>query len=806
MAAAVSAILIATGGTALSAGAALAVNVAAYAATTAVSYFLQQSMVPKEEIGTKLKSVMGDAVNLAIIFATKESAGSFIYRNSWGVSGRTPNGYIVKVYCLSDLPCAQLTSRLWAGGKKCTIDLGTNVTKDGKAIGHPVPAFQQGGDDYLWVKFLDGTQTSADTYLRSAFGSDANRPWTVNMIGRGRTLAIVTQRYNKKEPAGEVDCVFVPDGAKFYDWRKDSTNGGSGTHRYGTYSTYEALGENPFVTSMNVMRGIYYGSEWMYGGEGWPARRFDNDTWTAAANVCDENAALAAGGTEKRYRAGGEINLSEEPWSVIERLFKAANGRLVESGGIYKAYAGGIGASIASITDDDVIVSEPLSGKEFPSANDIANTIVGTYVEPDNAGEATGYKSRTLQAYIDEDGGHLRRKPLDFEYVRSNTRAQRIAKLALNDNRRFRSKVVVFASWARKLEPCDVITWTSTRWSYTAKKFIVGDVTLRHDGLVEVILREADANDANWSTGDEDAYEVGVYGDIDAPTQTLTATVTAAAITDDDNTTARAPAVRIQATLDDDFVDCKALLYQVRKRNGDHKIIARGRSEGFFEPANADYGDITFTSAAFKAGKEVQVRYRIEPESDRETAWSDDWSTTTNYITLSSTARLKIETSSDDNDIDMVVTDNVTPNTIWNKGSFDYSKSQIIISGGGGDKESDSNIGDIVISNPNKTPVFINFEYDIEAITTNGTAILELTLYGGGVELRTIRAVAKNNSGDATARSDRPSATAVVIDDAWAAGDSNNRTYKVGMSLERVGANASGRVYPSKVTLTWGLR
>lgn len=631
-----------------------------YVATTAASYFIQQAMAPKPESGTKLSAVLGGAVNQSFIFGEKETAGSFIYSGTWGVSGKTPNGYLVNVFCLQDLRSESLAPRIWLG-KKSTIDTGTNWNIDGKNLGNPVPDFDDDGDHYLGVRFLDGTQSVADPYLRAVFGSDATRPWTANMIGRGRTLAVVTQKYNKDEPEGEVAPTFVVRGIRLYDWRKDSTNGGSGSHRYGNYGTYEHSA-NPIVVLYNIMRGIYYGSDWMFGGQSWPAARFDNDSWTAAANKCDENVSLAGGGTEKRYRVGGEVEMSEEPWAVAERLLKACNGRIVESGGIYKVYCGGIGAAVFSFTDDNIVISEELTGSLFPAREDIANTITGTYVEPDNAGRQKAFKPRFQADLIADDGGE-RKVGMDFEYVRSNTQAQRLAKLALKDNRRFRTFTVAFWTEARKIEPGDVVNWTSFRFGFENKKFIVGDVKLQRDGVVFLSLREADPTDADWELTDQNIFKIPVYGDILPASQVLVPTFTAASVTDDDNTTKRRPAIRIRATIDNDFVDCKALLWEVRKRNGDQDIIAQGRSEAFFERGNSKYGDIKITRAAFLPGRRVQIRLKIDPESNRRTGWSA-WGTTSfypggnDYLELDN-ARMKISTALVDNDIEMVAGGNV---------------------------------------------------------------------------------------------------------------------------------------------------
>lgn len=660
-----------------------------YAATTAASIFLQMAMAekPEQEIGTKLTAVLGGAVNQSIHIGRKESAGSFIYKGSWGRTGKIPNAFLTRVYALSDRPVDGFENYVWVDGIKCSYDPDETDTVDGVNIGHPIHKYNSHGGHRLWVKFHDGSQTTADNYLTSKFDSGP-RKWTTNHIGRGRAYMIVTQKYDKKAPTGEVEVLPVVKNSRLYDFRQDSTNGGSGSQRYNDYNTWTANPGNPIIAAYDVMRGFYRGTEWLYGGKKWPTTRFDNDSWTAAANQCDTDVATRSGGTIKWARMGAEIDLSEEPWTVIERMLASCDGRIVESGGKFKVYVGGIGASVYSFTDDDVILSDELTGRVFPTRDQIANTVNGTYVEPDNAGEAKAYKPRTKIAYVNEDGD-VRKTTLDFDYVRDNRQAQRMAQLALNDNRRFRTFVVALWSQARKLEPCDVVSWTSDRFQFTAKKFIVGDVVLREDGVTVLNLREADASDANWNAlTDENPYETGVFEDLDESTQTLVATVTAVPFTDDTGK-ARRPAVRIQATVDDDFVDCQALLYQVRKRYGDQKVIHRGRSEAFFEVDNPDYGDITFTSQSIVTlkAKWVQVRFKIEPESDRNTEWSnwddhsvnlhdlgiDDDDTTDDTLAAPSNLTLaKVQDEDEDGKIQTYILMDCTP-PVWATSKTTYS-------------------------------------------------------------------------------------------------------------------------------------
>jgi hypothetical protein len=620
-----------TGGAVAGTAATVAASVALYAGTTAASYFIQQANQPKTESGTKLSATSGGAVNQSIIVGEKETAGSLLYAGTWGKAGKTPNGFYVRVFCLQDMPSYDFLSRVWTSGNKGTLDLtkigytdkdtdtlfpadGSGYSGSGTSMGHPVTTLDHDSNHYAWVKFLDGSQVAADPYLIEKFGGLADRPWTSGMIGRDRTLMIVTQQWTQKEAVSEKNVAAVVQGMKLYDWRKDSTNGGSGSHRWGDASTYEYTG-SPIVILYNIMRGIYRGSTWIYGGFNWPARRFDNASWTAAANVCDENVSLAAGGTQKRYRMGAEINLGEAPLSVMDRILAACSGRLVESGGIYKVYAGGIGASVYSFTDDDVIVTEPLNGTMFPSREDICNTITGSYCEPDNGGQMKAYKKRTNAGYVAADNGEPRSTEMSFDYVRDNRQAQRLAKHALNDNRRFMTKTIALPSIGRKLEPGDVVNWSnSVRFGFTNKKFILGDVTLSNDGIVLGMLREADATDADWTTGDEQPFTVGIYGDIVPDNQTIDITVSAWAIKKGDGTD-KDPAIKITWPTDAAMVDCKWVKLQVR---------LFGVSGSFYpaDPVPFDEGRAVVTKG-IRLNEVYEVRAKIIPYSDRETDWCD---------------------------------------------------------------------------------------------------------------------------------------------------------------------------------------
>lgn len=682
-------------------GATIAANVAIYAATTAASYFLQQALQPEQkDPGIRGEVAIGEDVPQSFIVGTYATAGSFVYANAYGGVNRTPNAYLVQVFCLSDLPVTGFASHMWVNNKRCNIDTGTTTSR-----GFPVPAFDRGGRSHMWVKFLDGTQTSADAYLIDKFGAHATHPWQSDMIGRGRALAIVTTRYDREQFSAFPTFLFVVDGIKVYDPRFDTTNGGSGSQRYGTASTY-AWRDNAKVIAYNIARGIYYGSEWVYGGQNWPAWRLDNGSWFAAMNKCDEAISLAAGGTEAAFEIGAEIRVNEKPVDVLDRIDAACLGRSAETGGIYKTYCGAGGASIFSLTDDDIVASEPQSAGLFPGHENWTNTIRASYVRPGNMWQTKALNARTDSAFVTADGGQTLEKSVVFDYVTRGTQAQRVAKVMLRQGRRFISHVVAAPPWARKVEQFDVIAWTSVKFGYTAKKFIVGEVNRSRNGVVIWTLTEEDPTDVAWSTADEEAETDAVTGDLDAATDTIAITVTAVSLRDNAGNSKR-PALKVNWTIDDDVVDVVGVRFQVRDATT-LEIVRRTRSDDW------DDGEVIISAASILRGQNYQVRAQWIPKSDRPTAWSA-WTSSTAVPNVGEAAII---------DPDSVGTTELKIDSVVAAASASGDKS--FSSTGGTMTNSNSSttttLASKTINNPNPSPVTIQFDFFASSFISTGVA------------------------------------------------------------------------------------
>jgi hypothetical protein len=595
------------------------INAALYVGTSAVSYFISQPAAEASaDPGRKLSVAMGGAVPQSIGVGRFITAGQISYAGVFArKSGRLTN-YAVRQYILTDYPIDGGVG-IWYAGRKCAVDWEDPFYINGNLVGYPITTFRRDDVDYKWVKFHDGRQTTPDAFLRDQFGSAEAHPYGANRIGYGRGIAVLTERYHKKKFTSLGEPRFIVDGMRCYDPRKDSTNGGSGSHRWNDPDTHEPT-RNLAVIYGHIRRGITYDGERLFGGLNYPAYMLDNDSYFAAMNACDENVSLAGGGTEKRFAGGGEIDLSGRVSDVLDKLLAAMAGRVVETGGRSRLYVGGVGANVLSITDGDIVVTEPEDGEDGPDPDDIFNTVTGTYTSLEDAGETTAYRKKTNAAALARDGEELTR-PLDLYFCQSNSQGQRVARQALEEGQRWIKRGIVLPPWARGLKPTDAIGWSG-------KKFIVGDVTPLRNGNVHVKLREANAADDDWSTDDEEEWDNGGYIDETLDPDDFTVTASPVSITDDDGT-GRRPAIKVvpsAAVLDgetwadikDEFENARALLFRVRKKLGAQKVIVPdGRLDAFFEDGEAE-----FTHNSFLPGLKVQIRTAVELAGGTVSDWS----------------------------------------------------------------------------------------------------------------------------------------------------------------------------------------
>jgi hypothetical protein len=499
------------------------------------------------------------------------TAGSLVYANTWGPASGTPNAFITQVIALSDLPGGTLVE-VWVNGELCTLDTGAAPDQRG----YPVIEYRKGGSDYLWVKYYDGTQTTADPLLVGLVSS-AERPYESTRVGTGIAYVTTTALVEDTLFTGIPTFRFAVSGVPLYDPSKDSTNGGSGSQRYSNPATWGGDGDNlPVVQIYNLLRGFRYGGTWLYGLQNLTAARLPAVNWVAQIAACRATI-TGPDGAEPIYRSGGQINVNAQLANAVEAILSACQGRLSEVGGFYKIHAGAPGSPTFSWTDADLLSTDTQVYRPFFALSDSVNGVQATYPDP-----AQGWNTATAPAYYRTDleiidGNRRLMANPSFDFVPYAAQVQRLQKSHVEEAQRARTHVLPFPPAYWLVEPGDIGSWTSARNGYVNKSFRVDGVV---DGaLLDVILSvtEVDPADYDWNHGTD--FQHPYIGPTTFPRPAPQGIVDWYAepwsITDADGIRRR-PAIRL--SWDGSLPGVSGVAFSVRNKS-DQVVVHRGRTD-----------------------------------------------------------------------------------------------------------------------------------------------------------------------------------------------------------------------------------
>ena len=275
----------------------------------------------------------------------------------------------------------------------------------------------------------------------------------------------------------------------------------------------------------------------------------------AAANVCDESVACAAG-YEKRYALHCCYDTSMPPGEVVAKMMEVAAGRLVSVGGekrfIFPAYWQGPSLTFGP---DDLTAQIQWTPKR--ALSELVNRVSGKYTAanyPYNAAgdmyDSNGYYMGTTEnrfpfgfqpsdfpayaadelqgygtgvdIYLAEDGGIPLPLDLDLTWCLSVSQAQRVAKIRMLRNRHQGTGVFPMKAGALAAMGCDVMQfslpalgWTNKVLEIDGPDAIIARVARDDKGIpsltCEVKVRETDASIYEWADTEElTPYDVPV--------------------------------------------------------------------------------------------------------------------------------------------------------------------------------------------------------------------------------------------------------------------------------------------------------
>jgi hypothetical protein len=558
----------------------------------------------------------GGDLSRSFLLGRAMTAGSLAWVNTWGRDGDTPNAFLTQVIPVADLPVRGLAD-VWVNGEKVTLGA---LSERGYAI-NEYP-------DCLWVKFYDGTQTTADGFLFNS-ASNNNRWWNPDRIGRGVAYVIVTARVSQNMFSGVPSFKFVVDGLRLYDPSRDSTVGGDGPQRFADPSTWGGDGDFlPAVQIYNLLRGLSFNGQWFYGLQNMPAARLPAANWIAQI---EKNRAgiQEAGGIVNTFRSGGEVQVQAPLTSALEALLTACHGKISEVGGVYTLHCGAPDAPVIAFTDDDILSTEEQEFTPFLGLADTINGVSATYPSP-----ADGWVVKTapplyrpdLEA---NDGNRRLMADVDLTFVPYAEQVQRLMKSALEEARRFRRHTIVLPPkfWAYAT-PCAVFSWTSERNGYVNKLMRLDGAVDRGNLDVMIDITEVDPADHGWTSSQEFKPPVdGAVGVIRPAPQAIVDWYAEPATVKDSVGRDRRPAIRLtwdnsEGRLDDVI----GIEYEVRLQASLDRV-----HEGRTDQPQA--GSLLISQGLLPLEAYV-VRARYIPRGDRPVLWSGFIPVTTPNVLL----------------------------------------------------------------------------------------------------------------------------------------------------------------------------
>lgn len=248
-------------------------------------------------------------------------------------------------------------------------------------------------------------------------------------------------------------------------------------------------------------------------GLGATVSEIDEQSFEDAADICDENVNLAAGGTEKRYTINGAFSSAEKPKDVINKMLTACGGKLSYVGGKWTLKVAAYRSPSLTLDEDDIIGAVRMQASQ--SRRDIFNAVKGTYSEPSVLFQPFSFPPVTNATYESQDNGERIWKDVQFPFTTSAATCQRLAKIDLETARQQISVTVDCNLKAFALQPGDTVNLNFARYGWTNKifevynwNFSIADTGSGLAPIVSLALRETASGVYDWNSGNETQIDI----------------------------------------------------------------------------------------------------------------------------------------------------------------------------------------------------------------------------------------------------------------------------------------------------------
>lgn len=415
-------------------------------------------------------SVRATTENRRLVLGTARAGGAFVFygtSNSNGVA-TDPNGTNKYLFYVVALAGHQVNALRDVWIDKIRIP-GTSINYSTGVVTGTV----FGSKLAIWG-FTGTSSQTASSIMSAAFGSTF---WPSTMQLKGIAYIVVRmERDDAAFPTGAPQNVTVQvDGALLYDPRLDSTNGGSGAHRYADATTW-AFSHNPILIARWLITGGSVTNDVatpfvMYGLRDLNSRVDDSYT-IAAANHCEETltgANTTPDGDQSRYQCDIEVSTGEPRRDIIDAVMTTCAGRAVYSHGKWQLAAGVYDAPLYSFTEQDLYGDIEI--QDTTTHSDRYNAVAGVFRDQQQDYIETTTPFRVDSTYDTQDGGERIPKEIDLRGIRDRYRAQRLCEIEKRKSRLMRTVKLTGALNLMKVAPGDTFNLSYARFGWVNRIF-----------------------------------------------------------------------------------------------------------------------------------------------------------------------------------------------------------------------------------------------------------------------------------------------------------------------------------------------
>jgi len=423
---------------------------------------------PQGSMAARSQMVKQPLISRKIVYGRQKVSGGIVYMRT---TGKSEFLHMIVAIASNELNSIE---KIFFNDDELTLDGSGNVTAPSQYAGKAQVLTGLGADDQAF----NGTIN-----LNTGGGFDTSG-LTTNDRFRGIAYIYAKLTYDTDAfPNGIPNISAIVQGKKVLDTRTSAT----------------AFSSNPVLILRDYLTDTKYGL-------GSAATEIDTTSFDAAANVCDEDVTLAAGGTENRYEAHGVIDTENQPKQIIEEILSSMAGSLYYSGGKWYVKAGAYSAPSVTLTEDDLMGAITINTK--PSRRDNFNAVKGVFLPAEDGNfQPTDYTPVTSSTFETEDNGEQVFTNLDLPFTQSSSMAQRIAKINLFKARQQLVMTLPCKLTAFKHNVGDTIMVTLDRFGFSSKVFEITNwqfaSSVSDDGSatlgVDLTVRELASSVYDWS-------------------------------------------------------------------------------------------------------------------------------------------------------------------------------------------------------------------------------------------------------------------------------------------------------------------